>query len=458
MTARLSIVVIVVGVAVLAFLLAREAFRQSRPSRRAIGPVVLWIGLVAQAHFIHPQQHRLYFDEDAYAGISANLLAGRAGLTLTSTATNVETEPYKWPPGFPTLMTPWIAWLGPELGPAAFNEFCGALLIAVVMAISFHLTRSIAFACAAGVLFAIPPAVGAWFRSGSAEPSAALFATLSLWAALRSAGGSGNWAAIALLSAALAPLIRLEAVLLVPALMILVRGARPLHAVLPLVGALAIVFALHAATLGQYYAAGRPESSFSLSTPASNLVANLQYLATVSPWFWLLLLLALFARPWRALAGLGSWPLLHFGVLLFYSVGQYGAPGGSRFLLFQSAALAPLAAAGLAALGASSRTLVLFLVGFTAVVLPTAKSFEASQDRQVQIPRAEHDTIRAWAASLPAHAVVESRLPYVWQNFGVYAAAPGRLAAKPAWVHVGLFSTDAERADPRGVRIETIAK
>jgi ferric-dicitrate binding protein FerR (iron transport regulator) len=67
------------------------------------------------------------------------------------------------------------------------------------------------------------------------------------------------------------------------------------------------------------------------------------------------------------------------------------------------------------------------------------------------VPRAEHAAIVRWAARLPRDAVVISRVPYLWENLGVYTAQPefagGILEqTRNLYLHIGLFSTPAERA------------
>jgi hypothetical protein len=463
---------IALSLAVLALFTARAlapSLGSLRFGRRALAAVLVWGCAAAWIHARFPRQHRLYYDEDAYANLSLNLIRGHgAGVTLLATRQAHHVERYKWPYAFPTAAAPLVAWLGPETGPEVFNELCGAAAIAVAMAWAAALAESFWAAILVAPLMLLQPAAIEWFRSGSAEPLSALLAALALWAAAKAGAASapgisnGRWVGVSALAAAIAIHVRLEnLVLAIP--LVLIPGARKRLwsldrvSAIPLLFAamLAIAYVAHLGGLRQYYLAGRGESSFGAAWVGGNLAANLKYLGATAASTSVVLAAGVLAwaavRRRRIEAGaILCWPAAIFALLLFYSVGQFGYPGGGRFLLPFALAGSALAASGCLA---APRRMVLLAVPL-AVALLAAQAAGAWPHGTVygtDVPRAEHAAIVRWAARLPRDAVVISRVPYLWENLGVYTAQPefagGILEqTRNLYLHIGLFSTPAERA------------
>jgi hypothetical protein len=249
------------------------------------------------------------------------------------------------------------------------------------------------------------------------------------------------WPAVAIILAGLALHTRLENVLLLPPVLLLLRGApRPFprfttSAAIVLAVAAAVHAVRHYAALRGFYLANVPESSFSFGLFAGNLISNVRFVWHHAATTGLLSLVALAAVLAR-LRGTGArrtagllllFPLLSSILLLFYSVGQYDAPGESRFLLLVAPVLSAFAGAEIASL----RRLPFGRLGGCAVILVLAvlaRSWPATEhylNQQWTTVACEHDTMLQWAATLPKNALVISRMPYFWENLGFYADLPG---------------------------------
>ncbi|MCB0315533.1 MAG: hypothetical protein KDH84_20145, partial [Calditrichaeota bacterium] len=83
-------------------------------------------------------------------------------------------------------------------------------------------------------------------------------------------------------------------------------------------------------------------------------------------------------------------------------------------------------------------------------------------DSQNESAAIEHAAILEWAQSLPEGAVVLSRLPCLWENCGVYTAAP-EYAGDPTvagsaaiYEHYGLFNLSAGLPPPEGEAVESV--
>jgi hypothetical protein len=139
-------------------------------------------------------------------------------------------------------------------------------------------------------------------------------------------------------------------------------------------------------------------------------------------------------------------PAVSSGLLLFYSYGQYDAPGGSRFLLPIAPAIAAVAAGLLARLPLRAAVGIAPLVG-AAIFLQYQQAASHASQPWASISQ-EHDAIRSWASALPKGATVISRLPYIWDNFGVQAVLPEDQppgnSAGPLYFHFGLVNQPAE--------------
>lgn len=470
---------------------ARAPDKREWPLLKAFLAVAVWASVVWWIHAAHARQHRLYFDEDVYANISHNIIVGY-GATLTSSwsGENKETQPYKWPVGFPALAAPAVAWLGTEKGPAVFNEICGALTLAIVMAFATRLASSWLAGSVAVLFYGLHPIVGAWYRSGSAEPLAVLLMSLCMWSAFehRKEEEAKNptrnaWLLISLLAALVAMHVRLENALIAAPLSLLLWKPKRMVATwqlvaLMLLGApLVIYFFSHVRSLGSYYLSERPESTFSTTFLAGNLTDNLQFLLKYATWSLLILALAgvvflaaakrhakefALARAWIALA---LWAVMSFGVLLFYSVGQYSAPGGSRFLLSPMVVLSLIASASLCNLTTQRTRPLIVAAALTVylVLLPDKVVTWKTLDAQNRSPRLEHEVVHEWAAEFSAPAIIISRAPYLWENFGAFTVSPEQAhgqqagATRDRYIHYGLFDQSNELRPERELMVKSAA-
>lgn len=401
--------------------------------------------------------HRIYYDEDVYANMSRNLAAGLGGgVTVLWLPSVKEVERYKWPLGFPALALPWIAAFGTEDGPVILNQWCGIATAALIGFLAFRWTGDFAAAIAAVLLFCLNPIAAGWYRSGSAEPSAVMLALSSLAASDLSASRGPGWVVASLLSALVAVNFRLDnAVLVVP--LALSLGARlltlPRKYVLILIALAAPLVATlvsQTSILGQHYLTARPESRFSSGLILANLASNFRFLLDneLLPFtcagFAVLLWLAWHERKWLVLL---LWVVSQTALLSVYSVGQYSAPGGSRFLLVPSVVLTLSLIGALAKLPPDYRRWMLAasLLG-CCLTFPDRNQTWNRLDSINSSPRLEHEAVLRWARALPPGSVVMSDLPYLWESAGVMTA-PRRpdISARtsgPLYWHRSLFHSD----------------
>jgi hypothetical protein len=330
--------------------------------------------------------------------------------------------------------------------------------------LAYSLSRSRRCALWAAAALLSQPIALAWFRSGSSEPVSTLFALVAVSAAwfAYSAPELGLWPAVSLSASVVAVHARLENVLLLlPVLFLLCRSRRPIHFPATLAAGVllcgSLVFAMrHYFGLSGFYLAGLPESSFSWHLFLGNLRGNLVYLAhhatstallsgAAAAAIVLWARLGMAARRWVPMAFLFL-PAVSSGLLLFYSYGQYDAPGGSRFLLPIAPAIAAVAAGLLARLPLRAAVGIAPLVG-AAIFLQYQQAASHASQPWASISQ-EHDAIRSWASALPKGATVISRLPYIWDNFGVQAVLPEDQppgnSAGPLYFHFGLVNQPAE--------------
>jgi hypothetical protein len=431
-------------------------------------PALVACLFIAYLSTAFPRQHRIYFDEDAYANMILNVGAGQPGrTTLSALPQSRQTVPIKWPIAFPVMAIPFQRWLGPESGPAAFNTVCGGLTVIWLMALSASLGKGRVAAILAAVLFALQPTAVAWYRSGSSDPFSALVSLGALAAAwfAQEQPRRNYWPAVSILLFGIALHARLENVLLLPpVLFLLYRAPRPFppfvtNGAVTLAAAAAVHAIKHYSTLRGVYLANIPDSSFSIGLFRGNLLSNLQFLLRHAATTGLLSVVAVIAvvlnlrlgtGPCRMTGVLLVFPFLGSVLLLFYTVGQYDAPGESRFLLLAAPMVAAVAGAAFAHLrhyrfGTLGVTAAILALAFLASSWPAT---EAYLNRQWSSIAREHDTMLEWATTLPKNALVISRLPYFWENLGFYADMPGRLPAPenlklPVYFYFGIAS------DPR---------
>lgn len=469
-----AVALVVLSAPVALYLFKKVLLRRAAWRMTIIGGLLVGM-FAAYVHIGFPRQHRIYFDEDAYANISKNTLRGRVGcLTLCSTPQVRRAIRYKWPVAFPVLMLPSVMMFGPEDGPAIFNEICGAITVILVMLLAAGLSGNwYAAPVAVGILACQPVAI-AWYRSGSSDPLAVLLAL----AALVGSYGSRRMPtvsylpAIVLLSAALAVHTRLESVLLIVPVALLLRRPQAYIPSFVAVGAsgLAIwlgVYAIrHYSTLDRFYLANLPDSRFSLEFTVINFQNNLRFLTRDTPLtgsliFFSIAGLFLMRKEKLSAAILMSYPVMVSILLLFYSVGQYQSPGETRFLLLTVVVGSALLAGELAQV-LPLKSCIYLCVGLLILVAVSKRESEQltlRMTRELSSIRQEHDVIRLWASELPTGATVVSRLPYIWDNFGVYSTLPDDQTATdlqaPLYFHFGLVNGSQEWP-PGAVPIRTI--
>jgi hypothetical protein len=397
--------------------------------------------------------HRIFYDEDVYANMSKNLDGGfGGGVTVLWLPDAKRVERCKWPVGFPAAALPWIRMFGAERGPSLLNGLCGILTSALIGFLVFRWTGDRPAAIMAILLFALNPIAAMWYRSGAADPSAVLLALASLAAADLSKGRPG-WVVTALLLALVAVNFRLDNVLLVLPLSLWL-GPRPLtlpKSHLAVLLALAVVpiaaLASQSSVFYLHYLSSRSDSSFSFSSILPNIVTDFHFflesgvLPFTSAGFIALVWLTWLEARWL---GLLAWLVAQTALLSVYSVGQFSAPGGSRFFLIPSIVLTLSLAVALARIQPRYR-LWAQAIGFLALCLLFLGHEKAWQrwDDLNSAPRAEHDAILHWAKTLSPGSVVMSETPYLWENAGVFTAPhtpeiPARTTGPLYW-HRSLF-------------------
>jgi hypothetical protein len=328
------------------------------------------------------------------------------------------------------LALPWIHGFGIEEGPALLNEFCGLLTTALVGFLVLRWTADCWAAIMAVLLFALNPVAAGWYRSGAAEPSAVMFALASLAAADLSRDRPG-WVIASVITALAAVNIRLDNIALAVPLIVWL-SARSIkltirHVLILLALAVPLIAALASLSsiLSLHYLTARHESQFSFNSIMPNLASNFRFLlnARLLPFacagFACLAWLARQEKKWLALLG---WLGAQAALLSVYSVGQYSAPGGTRFFLIPSLVFTIGLAVALGKLPPRFRSWAL-----TAGLLACCLSFPGREkikqcDALNRAPQTEHDAILRWAHDLPAGAVVMSDEPYLWEAAGVFTA------------------------------------
>ncbi len=449
--------------------------------------LVVTLGIGGWVLFCYPARHRIYYDEDVYANIAFNISQGHGGnVTQVSTAHQKVVTPFKWPLEFPLLAAGFVAMFGCETGPVLLNGLCGLLTLYLLMLATRKLTGSCYAALTAGCLYGLHPVVGGWYRSGSSEPLSILFIMLMYWACLESHDKQNLVSlrsmglAAALLSGLLAVHTRLEnGLLIVPALLLLWRIKFTLPRLVAvfiflIAVALMCLMSLHWVLLKDYYLTNLPQSTFSTDFVGPNFPRNVSFLVQHTPWPLALASVVLVLLVWKRHASaqldlpavyLLAWSLfalLHFLLLLLYSVGQYDAPGGSRFFLIQALCLAALVPLLLASLskpmyGMLGVVILLLIAG------PTPNETSSQLHAPYESAEQEYQAIQKWAKELPSDGVVLSRTVSVWEAAGVLAVHPDYedlLANEPdlrLYQHVGLFDLAIpDSTAPFGMLIQSV--
>jgi len=222
--------------------------------------------------------------------------------------------------------------------------------------------------------------------------------------------------------------------------------------------ALLVALGIHGFSLSSFYWSGRPESSFGLTYVLSNLKSNVHFLAESGCLFLIVPAVVTYAisslrvqlehHMMRALNRLWIMTLALVMVLLIYSAGAYGLPGGSRFLL-------PVVFVSALTLGIALHELTMRQMHFlrvATVLVPGALSLAAARQAsatfaQTESPAREHAWVGRTVRSIPANSLVISVAPYLWANQGILSSPQlsdglSLLANRPVFVHQGLLGTN----------------
>mgnify|MGYP000994571351 FL=1 len=480
---------------VLLMVLELKTCRSSSPLKKGILAAIVISAICIWNHIQYPVGHRLLYDDEVYANMSVNLFNGHGATVTDAWVDSVKsTHAYKWPMAYPLLMIPAVAILGPEKGPALFNEVTVAVTLVILLLGLWRITSSCGVAILGTCIYGLHPVTGCWSTAGAAEPLSVLFLVLSVLAAAmvrmlpdEQATARSNGFLISILAGLLALHVRLENLLLILPLLVLLPGRHPAlsyrqrNQLWLMGGALFTGFVLHVLTLKEYYLAGRPESAFSPDSLFWNLYQNTAFGLYHGSliYFFLTAILCGFIflkfhssknRPihMKIVLSVLILPVSHFALLLFYSGGQYNAPGGSRFYLLQIATLAV----------ASSMTLAFWLpqklyrVGLPVLMviyltlLPGRYQLIAEIDRENEITLAERQAVvNRWAPTLPKNAVVLSMIPCLWEHAGVHSVHPSyyRTRMTPEhrvpyafYEHVGPFNESRLTTFPRFHEVDRV--
>ena len=148
---------------------------------------VLFVIAFSMTSFVVPRTHRIFYDEDIYANVGQNIaLTNQTGFCNYGTFEYGEYFPHwisynKEPSGWPFLISLAFQMLGTnELYAFLLNNLFFAAGALVAFFITWHLTGSYFTSFLAGLAFSLIPHNLIWSNTAAAEPSAALFAGLTI--------------------------------------------------------------------------------------------------------------------------------------------------------------------------------------------------------------------------------------------------------------------------------------
>lgn len=393
-----------------------------------------------------PQTNRIFYDEHIYQGIGQNL----SDLHLAQTC-NEGTVEYgrlqcasgeynKQPYGYPYLLSLLYRIGGVhEFIAHWFNATCAGLLVWVVFITATALWGDQRLGGFAALLVALIPEQLRWSRTASAEPSAALMASIAVMAAvcfvrmrtLRSL----LWMAVATV---FATQFRPECLFLAVVVVLLVTlYARDAFSRSSWWWATGLALALFTANLQHLFAVrgeawGAPGDRMSLAYFWPNLQVNgLFFLdnARFPALYTALALYGLAQRPTRATITAVVYFLLFWGVFLFFYAGSYDYGADVRFSLMSYPAAAMLAGLGAArlhdrvvAMGFDRRAVTLAIasgLGFQFLwFMPQIRSI----GEEGWAARADVEFARRASRDLPPQSIVLTHNPHVFLLAGISAA------------------------------------
>lgn len=435
-------------------------------ARAPLGAILLLA--LCLAAFIAPRTHRIYYDEDIHLHIGQNIAElKRAGMCNEGTYAHGDyrchileynKQPYAWP----YLLSLLFRTFGTHESPAFWlNHFFFAAAAFAVFLIGLLLFRNHQGALLGALLYTCIPENARWFATASVEPSAALFSTLAVLAALLTLQAPSF--KTLLLAAAILPFaaqFRPESVFLYPLLFCAFLLWRPallksressaavFLALLFLVPHLLHLYLMRAHPWGSSGSAF--STAYVLANAKNNLhfyVDNLRFPALFTCLFGLGIFQRLppgtFGAPLRSIREkifLSAWFLAFFGIFLFFYAGSYDYGVDVRFSLVSYAPLALLAGQGTWGLVCRFDRLLTApwrILPRTCVVLilllqwTNFLPFTRTLGQQAWASRADHLYARKMADSLPPDSIVLTHNPNMFFVWGKSAAQVSVAASDP---------------------------
>ncbi|NQT30245.1 MAG: glycosyltransferase family 39 protein [Candidatus Saganbacteria bacterium] len=397
--------------------------------------LILIVGF-CQFWFIAPDTHRVYFDEDIYANIAANIAAdGRALKTNFGTPDQCyEGEYNKDPSGMPALISLFYSFLPVSEYLASRITVILTLLTAfLVFLLAYLLFKNELLSLFASGIFVLLPENIIWAPTIAAEPYFVFFAALTLLGILIYGRTQNNFALLfSLLSLAYAAQVRPEGLLLLLPVEFFLFFDRDFSKKLSdkfFVGSWLLFlvfllpqFATFAAFAGESWGATRAPM-FSWVHFMGNFKANFAYFFENSRTPLLVSLLAIIGifpfRKWFKEKGLLLITFfVFFTIFLFFYAGSYNYGTDVRFSLILNLPLTILAACGILLLNSTllkrvnSLALnfiwIILLVGSFVLVYPAIPIGEESSN-----VRASHDYMVEVLSDLPENSYMLSYDPCI---------------------------------------------
>jgi len=440
----------------------------------------LWLGAIILMGtmivvFVVPREHRIFYDEDIYQNIAQNIaytkgagsfegepwgqafanfwkrFIGSAGMCNEGRQEYgeyqcIRLEYNKQPNAWPHLLSVVFRLSGvSELSGFLTNNAVYALTILTVFLLGYLLFEDMAAGLFAALIFALTPEAMIWSNTVAVEPSAALFAGLTVLCLLLFL--KTRLRAALFLSAAVAAYaiqFRPESamILIVAGLLLLCRGRNELQQSRFYLAA-AIFFIILIPHIVHLYAVkdlgwGGSGPKFSFDHFMSNVsvntlfyVRNTRFPALVTVFFLLGMVLnggGGLAQMLKAKAALLVWFLLFWGIFIFFYAGSYNYGADVRFSLLSYITLALLAGQGASGLTnllrrrfshASSAYMVaaVLIMSFLSF-LPMLRAIT----QEAWAARADHRFAREMADALPLESVVLTHNPNMFLLWGKNAA------------------------------------
>ncbi len=425
------------------------------------------LGVLAVRLLLIPGVERLYYDEHAQLQIALAIAdEGRAQLATWGNLrggrfTCVEGSYSHISPGWPTL----LAIADKAMGHArrtgfTLNMVLSLASIVLVALVAVQLFPGTGVPLAAGTIYAFLPANQIWSRTSASEILGAHLAVGAVFATLIFARHSGRSSALLLTGTlAAAASTRNESVVLIGVCAVVAAWEKreSLFRFVPAATAVLLLLvpqALHLGIVSRGYDPSIQGAGFAAAHVAGNTVSLIQY-AAHEPVVLTCLFLALLGFSTAALRRsafpIAVWaaagvliPLGHFG-------GSYAYPGGERFALAWTPALALLAGGGVNAIYRSLRGkigLIWLSAGAVCGLLASTiwlGQHVAARDRTTLVPMEDCVFLRAALADTAENCLVVTADPPV-------AIVEGRSAVSAAWAADNLALLKRSAAEfPGGV-------